>query len=326
MSGDRTSLDVAAKIVETELAVPFEVAEGPLFRQGDPAESMYVIGEGEVQVVARTVGDDVVPLGRLGPGGILGEMALLDQGVRSATAMAIVPTRGWRLSRGAFQMMRLTRRPASAVVLAHIARLICRRIRQRVADLVAAIDSAPAPVFAVTLDRDRDRWRPAGRPEIEPRTASLLPLLAPFNEAQRAVLLDAGTTWAVARGERIAVLGEPRADGLLVLRGAVVKSVAQGGRSERCGLSAPGRLVSAVALMDGGPAAMDAAAREATVVLAVTPDTVTALRARGDELAYRLEDVLMNELVHELRGLSGQVARLAAHGRLARRPSTPPAR
>ena len=54
-----------------------------IVREGDPSGVMYVVVEGEVDIVLR---DNVV--NSLGPGGIFGEMALVDHQRRSATAVA----------------------------------------------------------------------------------------------------------------------------------------------------------------------------------------------------------------------------------------------
>ena len=54
-----------------------------IFTAGQPGDTMYVVKEGEVEVV---VNGKVVDT--LGPGGILGEMALIDKQPRSATAVA----------------------------------------------------------------------------------------------------------------------------------------------------------------------------------------------------------------------------------------------
>jgi CRP-like cAMP-binding protein len=54
-----------------------------IFQEGDPGEVMYIVIEGEVDI---TVHGKV--LASLGPGGILGEMALIDKDARSATALA----------------------------------------------------------------------------------------------------------------------------------------------------------------------------------------------------------------------------------------------
>jgi CRP-like cAMP-binding protein len=54
-----------------------------VFREGEPGEVMYIVQQGEVDILLR---DHL--LETVGPGGILGEMALIDTTSRSATAIA----------------------------------------------------------------------------------------------------------------------------------------------------------------------------------------------------------------------------------------------
>lgn len=58
-----------------------------VFREGDPADGLYVIESGAVSIVREAVGQPVQRLARLGPGGFFGEMGLLDDGRRSASAV-----------------------------------------------------------------------------------------------------------------------------------------------------------------------------------------------------------------------------------------------
>ncbi|MDX1587888.1 MAG: cyclic nucleotide-binding domain-containing protein [Oleiphilaceae bacterium] len=58
-----------------------------LFREGDPAEVIYVLESGAVQVF-RQQGPERHTLHRLGEGDCLGEMALIDLFPRSASALA----------------------------------------------------------------------------------------------------------------------------------------------------------------------------------------------------------------------------------------------
>jgi len=55
-----------------------------LFRVGDAAECMYVLLAGEARI-----GDGNIVYEELSPGGIVGEMALIDHAPRSATVTAI---------------------------------------------------------------------------------------------------------------------------------------------------------------------------------------------------------------------------------------------
>jgi CRP/FNR family transcriptional regulator, cyclic AMP receptor protein len=61
-----------------------EFSEGAtIFSTGDPGDSMYVVIEGEVELFVGNLLVDTVM-----PGSIFGEMALIDSGPRSATAIA----------------------------------------------------------------------------------------------------------------------------------------------------------------------------------------------------------------------------------------------
>jgi CRP/FNR family transcriptional regulator, cyclic AMP receptor protein len=58
-------------------------AGDPILRLGEPAREMFLLRKGKVEI--RVHGKIVE---EVGPGGIFGEMALIDQSARSATAVA----------------------------------------------------------------------------------------------------------------------------------------------------------------------------------------------------------------------------------------------
>lgn len=62
-----------------------------LFREGDPPDSMYIVRSGSL-AVTKTKGSSEVILTELGPGSIVGEMALFDQRPRSANVKATQET------------------------------------------------------------------------------------------------------------------------------------------------------------------------------------------------------------------------------------------
>lgn len=58
-----------------------------IFKEGDEGNMAYVVQSGEVEIFKVIDGKDVV-LGRVGQGGIFGEMALIDSKPRMASARA----------------------------------------------------------------------------------------------------------------------------------------------------------------------------------------------------------------------------------------------
>ena len=80
-------------------AVPVDAGQA-LFREGQSGDAFYVVCAGEVDVL---VGDELVET--VGPGGIVGEMALIDGGPRSASAVARTPARVVKLDEKRFQFL-----------------------------------------------------------------------------------------------------------------------------------------------------------------------------------------------------------------------------
>ncbi len=79
-----------------------DVAAGDLLlEEGSPPDAMYVAVEGEFEVTRR-VEDRELPIGRLGRGDVLGEMALLEERPRSASARALVDSKVAEIDRDAF--------------------------------------------------------------------------------------------------------------------------------------------------------------------------------------------------------------------------------
>ncbi len=70
-------------------------------RQGERGDAMFVVQEGWVRVLREDGGVETL-VGRLGAGEIVGEMAVFDQGPRSATVRAAGPARVLTLDKRAF--------------------------------------------------------------------------------------------------------------------------------------------------------------------------------------------------------------------------------
>lgn len=71
-----------------------------VFREGDDGTEMYIIESGAIDILRAARGGE--PLATLGPGDFFGEMAILEDQPRFATAVARAPTKLLRIDRAAF--------------------------------------------------------------------------------------------------------------------------------------------------------------------------------------------------------------------------------
>ena len=71
-----------------------------LFREGEIGDVMFAVVEGEIELLVDTTTVETV-----GPGGILGELALIDPAPRSATARALTPARVVRVDQSQFTFL-----------------------------------------------------------------------------------------------------------------------------------------------------------------------------------------------------------------------------
>ena len=63
-----------------------------VFREGEPGDCAYLIERGAIQITKTTPDGKEIELGRLGPGAIFGEMAMIDMQPRMAKATAMADT------------------------------------------------------------------------------------------------------------------------------------------------------------------------------------------------------------------------------------------
>lgn len=87
-----------------------------IFNVGDPGDSMFVVTSGEVQLSVKTKTGEEMFLESPGPGEFFGEISLLDEGPRTATARARTEVLAIEIDRGDLdELFRL--KPAAAMDL-----------------------------------------------------------------------------------------------------------------------------------------------------------------------------------------------------------------
>jgi CRP/FNR family cyclic AMP-dependent transcriptional regulator len=77
---------VALAAVVDELTVP---SGQPLFQAGDPGDSLFIVRQGQIELFIKDTTGQKIVLHTAEPGDMFGELAMLDSGARTATALAL---------------------------------------------------------------------------------------------------------------------------------------------------------------------------------------------------------------------------------------------
>jgi CRP-like cAMP-binding protein len=111
-------------------------ADSMIFREGDEGAEMYIITQGRVEIRKATGPSAAKTLTTFQAGDIFGEMALIDRKPRSATAVAVEPTKVLVLNEALFDRM-LVSNPDFARRMIGILSDRIRRANQVIKNLMA---------------------------------------------------------------------------------------------------------------------------------------------------------------------------------------------
>lgn len=296
---------------------PVSFANGArLVRQGQPADGAYIIESGSADVITALPGGGEVTVTSLGPGSMLGEMALLDRGVRSATVVARAPVSGYLIERDGFRMLLAHRDRAAFLIQGRITRMLCGRLRELNTRIVAADapESAAPPLSGQTAE-------PAGvrRGQCPFNYRAFLPLLPVFRQfspveleefTKRTEVLD------LDRGQILFQQGDAAKCGYVVVRGALEILHAEKARRHRIGVLGPGRLCGIIALIAGEAHSMSATARERSTLLEFPGSAFDALFSGSDRVSARFQDAVNRELLQSLARTIVHLTRLISQARI----------
>ncbi len=96
-----------------------------LFLEGDYETTLFVVLSGQVKLCVHALDAREIVLGIAGPGHLFGEIALLDEGPRTASAVTVRPTQVLQLEREAVMPVL----QASPAAMLQVVTLLCKRLR-----------------------------------------------------------------------------------------------------------------------------------------------------------------------------------------------------
>ena len=277
-------------------------------RQGSRGDSLFVLTEGELAVLRSLPGDQEKLLFRAKPGTVLGEIAVLDRGARSASLKATRRSTLREVALGAFEGVALYGGESGCRILRAVAASVHERLEatRRIAGVPRA---AKAPGGAL-------RWTAAS-----PGALAVLGQIAAFEGlAARdwSAMLPRVSVAYVPRGADLSLPESPGA--VIVLRGAL-SPWDESGPEVSVPVAGPGAFVDCAAALGLASEHLVAEprrwrARSPTRLLRLDP----ALFAPGSEFSSRLLYALSRSLATTLRRTTG----LAMHLRMAWvRPAAP---
>ncbi len=309
---DRDGLESLARIFQP---VRFEPA-AHVVRQGQPADGAYLIESGTADVYTALPGGGETAVAALGAGSVLGEMALLDSGIRSASVLARSAVAAHFIERDAFRMLLSQRNTAAFTIQNRITLTLCERLRQlngKVVEVDGAGSAAP-PLDAVVAARVAPR---RGSCSFDWRAfLPVLPLFRRYSAADLAEFAAAAQVMELARGQPLFRHGEPADACYVVVRGALEITGTRNGEGRRIGVLGPGRLCGILAMIEGASHSMSAAARESTVLLEIGKDAFARLFKGDGRLAARFQEVVNQELLQALARTNNHLTRLVSQARI----------
>ena len=157
------SEETRTRLISRGLEVRLELGE-LLFEKGDPGDAVYVVIEGEIEIGVTTEGGRSVRFAALKAGDVLGELAALDGGPRSADARAARRSKLLKIPRETL-MSTIAAEPGAALAL-----LSALAARVRHADAVIeshALLDLPAKVARFLLEESGQGGRVVGLTQTE---------------------------------------------------------------------------------------------------------------------------------------------------------------
>ncbi len=275
----------ARRVGEMFVSRAFDAGE-TFIRQGEAAQQVIFIDQGEVEVIRELPGGGVVALDTMGPGAVLGEIGLLVDSPRLASVRAKTPVKAGLLSIARFRAACDGLEPALLIVARNILRIMSDRLMQQTervlaepAGRVLSPPAAGAPVTAPSRPSDSFHWR---------EFVSILPSFCQFGPTELATFLERVRPLDVAKGGIIAPAGAPLAYACFVLRGAAAGLYASNGGRHILNILGPGELCGASDLILTNPAQLDYVAREACVLLQLPAADFHDLIGGNDALGLAL--------------------------------------
>jgi len=289
------TLPEAMDVMRLLRRVDLTAGEG-LFEQGDPPGAMWVLGEGCVVEVSATreAGAAPVILATLKKGDTLGEMALIDDSPRSATAKVKSGGQAQRIEAADFEALRVRYHPAAYKMLRRLAAETARRLRT-ICERIAPDEQS----FAGAEGAASQAVEAAAR--VTPEALEGLPQFKGLPSTVRLALAQKLKEQSYARDALLFCRGDPSDSAFILVEGELALRL----QDHPMAKLSPGSMFGLISAVDGGPRAADCRAATDARVLRLAREDFDWLFHSGNRFAYQIVDLVARQMVSRLRQLNG---------------------
>jgi len=262
-----------------------------LFKQGQAGDSMFIVLKGELDVLARARNHPVeaeLPVARLSPGDVVGELTCLDPSARAATVRAASTARVIEIS--CTMLDSLTQH--APVLGSRILRGIATRIHERLRVTHQQIDELLQRCDGTASMRPQARPLTAGKhEEVCHSQVDLSPLVSIHGLSQADLELLRGSSRIIVfkAGAALCLEGETATSCMFVLEGNLELSHETGGRVFALARLGPGSIVGQAGLLERQPRMATMRAISRCVVMRLDRDTFEQLMRLGKPFAVRFQ-------------------------------------
>ena len=316
-----------------------------LLRQGAPTRGAFFLRIGMAEAAVRLPGGESLVLARVGAGGVIGEMALLEHGLCSATVTATEAIDGLFIGRDDFRVMIARRSPAALAVQRAVTLNLCAKLSALNAQILthpATEDASYTPPSAASAASAASAGTataasvasaapsasavgapPAPAAPAQPsgfehrRFLPVLPLFRDWDEDEINDIANRAQVLTLKRGQPLFYEGTEAGACYITVRGAIDIAVpvrAQGGATpthlRRLAVLGPGQLIGHRSLIDGTPHAARARACEDCVLLVLPRAQFLELLGGATPASLRLQSAVHGALLRSMAHTNVTLTRL----------------
>ena len=308
---------LSEKLIAIARPVSF-LAGAQLVRQGETSRGAFFIRQGAVEAMIALPGGGMLAVAALSEGDMFGEMALIEQGVCSATVIARTNVDGWFIERSDFRTLVAGRdaaaleaqRAVTGILAAKLAALNARFRDHAALEDRPAAGPAPAGDPLARVERKHKAsfdWR---------AFLPILPFFEGFAEDEIDEVAARGRALELPRGAWVFVAGRPAQACYLVVRGALEIFTGNSSTERRVAIAGPGELVGFMAVINRASRANNARVREGCLLLEIPAVDFLELYNGSSGATVKLQRSIHRSLMRSLARTNTQLTRLITHARL----------